>query len=482
MLKSRLMEEVRTRFAPSPTGFMHIGSLRTALFSYAFAKNKDGKFVLRIEDTDRNRYVPGATEKVYQILKIFGLAWDEGPLVDGPYAPYIQSERTKTGIYKQSAEKLVTNGHAYFCFCPPETKAEIEASHRKREIKLRDKCRKLTLKETQEKIKAGAKPAIRLRVPDRETVTAYDFLRKKDISWQTKDIDEVMLLKSDGFPTYHLGVVIDDALMKISAILRGQEWLPSTPIHCLLYQYLGFKMPQIGHFSLILDPTGGKLSKRKGAVACEEFLAEGYLPEAILNFIMLLGWAPKDNREIFSLSDFVEEFANGSLQTANSIFNRKKLDWFNGHYLRQKNSEELFKLLRPFAPEEFSDDLIKKTIPLVKDRIVKLADYAGLVEFLVVEPKVEVKLLLEKGEKDKNLIAKQIEKSLSELEQTKPWVAKALEEKLRNLADKEGYHVGHFFMALRIAITGKTATPPLFESMEILGKEKTISRLQSVIL
>lgn len=455
------MNEVRTRFAPSPTGFMHIGSLRTALYSYAFAKNKNGQFILRIEDTDQTRFVPGATEKIYKTLKLFGLNWDD---------LYIQSERLK--IYQKYAEQLVKDGHAYYCHCSAQTKEEINSSHQKKEIILRDPCRL-------RKCQPGEKRAIRLRVPDNETVSFYDFLRKKEISWQTKNIDEVMLLKSDGFPTYHLAVVVDDALMKISTILRGQEWLPSTPIHLLLFKYLGFEIPEIGHYSLILDPTGGKLSKRKGAVSAEELLALGYLPEALLNFLMLVGWAPKDNREIYSLTDFVKEFSNGTLQTANSIFNPKKLDWFNGYYIRQKSNIELFKLLKPFKPENMPDSLIKETISLVKERMFKLSDFTGLTEFLVKEPKVNIALLTQKGD-DIKVIRQWLAMALQELEKVKNWQAKEIEETLRNLAEQSSLHVGKFFMAIRIAITGKTATPPLFESLALLGREKTLQRLGKV--
>lgn len=451
---------IRTRFAPSPTGLMHIGSLRTALYSYSFAKNKKGQFVLRIEDTDRARFVPGATEKIYQTLKVFGLKWDE---------LYIQSERLK--IYQKYAEELVKNGHAYYCFCPPETKAQIEASHQKKELKLRDECRSLSKAQAEAKIKSGIKPAIRLRVPDNEIVSFYDFVLKKEISWQTANIDEVMLLKSDGFPTYHLAVVVDDALMKITHIIRGRDWLPSTPIHLLLFKYLGFELPEIGHLTDILDPAGGKLSKRKGSVCCEDFMTEGYLPEAILNFIMLLGWAPKDNREIFSLADFVKEFNHGSLQTANPVFNRKKLDWFNGYYIRQKSDKELVKLVKPFAPRNIPDSLINRTIPLVKERMFKLSDYTGLTEFLVKEPKVDMSLITDK---------KWLVLAVQELEKIKNWQAEELEKALRDLAAKENLHVGKFFMAIRIAITGKSITPPLFESLALLGREKTLRRLKRI--
>jgi len=442
---------IRTRFAPSPTGFLHIGGLRTALYSFAFAKSQGGKFILRIEDTDLKRYVPGATEKIYQILKIFGLHWDEGPEVDGPYVPYIQSERVKLGVYQKYAQQLVNQGNAYYCFCPPQTTQEIKAHRQKKIIELRDPCRDLSKKEVEKKFRLGLKPAIRLRVPNGEKVSYFDFVLKKEITWQTDDVDEVTLLKSDSFPTYHLGVVVDDYLMKITHIIRGRDWLSSTPVHLLLFKYLNFPLPQIGHLTDILDPSGGKLSKRKGTVACEEFLAQGYLPEAILNFVMLLGWAPKDNREIFSLEEFVKAFPKGNLHAANPVFNRKKLDWFNGWYIRQKTDQELFDLLKPFKPKGMSDELLRKTIPLVKERIVKLSDYTLLIDFLVSSPKVDRQLLVQKGGGDKVLIKFQISNLKSQMEKIKNWRAGAIEKTLRDLAMKNNWHVGNFFMVLRIA-------------------------------
>jgi len=460
---------------------LHIGSLRTALYSYAFAKSGNGKFVLRIEDTDLKRYVPGATEKICQVLKIFGLNWDEGPEVGGPYAPYIQTERVKLGIYQKYTQQLINQGNAYYCFCPPKTTEEIKLSQQKKIIELRDPCRDLSKKEVEEKLRLELKPAIRLRVPSGEKVSYFDFVLKKEISWSTDDIDEVTLLKSNGFPTYHLGVVVDDHLMKISHIIRGRDWLPSTPVHLLLFKYLNFPLPQIGHLTDILDPAGGKLSKRKRTVACEEFLTQGYLPEAILNFIMLLGWAPKDNREIFSLEEFVKVFPKGNLHVANPVFNRKKLDWFNGWYIRKKNDQELFELLKPFKPKGMGDELLEKTVPLVKERIVKLSDYSSLVDFLVSFPKVDRQLLIQKGGGDEKLIKYQISNIKNQISKIKNWKAEVLEKTLRDLAAKNNWHVGSFFMALRIAITGKSVTPPLFESMELLGKEEVLKRLESLL-
>lgn len=466
------MNETRTRFAPSPTGFLHIGGLRTALYSYAFAKSQGGKFILRIEDTDQNRQIAGATQKILEILKIFGLTWDEGPVTGGQFAPYIQSERVKSGLYQKYAEKLVADNHAYYCFCPAKSKEEIKETHEQKIIELRDPCRDLPESEARKRIAAGEKAAIRLRVPENETVSFYDFVIKKEIAWETRNIDEVMLLKSDGFPTYHLGVVVDDALMQISHIIRGRDWLPSTPVHLLLFKYLGFKLPQIGHLTDILDPEGGKLSKRKGSVSCEEFLAEGYLPEAILNFIMLLGWAPKDNREIFSLKDFVANFQKGELQVANPVFNRDKLDWFNGVYLRQKTNEELVNLLIPYSPKNGDKKMLAKIVPIINDRLAKLADFASFAGFFFVKPKVEISLFGELAYKE------HLSRAAEVLSGAEPWNNEVIQTKLTDLIQKEGWKTGDFFMSFRIALTGSKFTPPITQSAEILGKKETLERLR----
>ncbi len=457
------MNEIRTRFAPSPTGFLHIGGLRTALYSYAFAKSQGGKFILRIEDTDKKRFVPGSVEKIYEVLKKFGLEWDEGP--------FVQSERTKEGIYQQYAEKLISNGNAYYCFCPPKEKDEIEEEHEQKKIEMRDSCRNMSLEEAKKRVASGEEPAIRLKVPDNEKISFFDFVLKKEISWESKFVDEVMLLKSDGFPTYHLAAPVDDALMKISHIIRGRDWLPSTSVHILLFKYLGFDLPQIGHLTDILDPAGGKLSKRKGTVACEEFLADGYLPEAILNFIMLVGWAPKDNREIFSLGEFVDNFQKGSLQTANPGFNRKKLDWFNGEYIRKTQNEKLKTLIFEFFGKKYAEDLIEKTLPLVKDRINKLSDYKTLAGFLFEKPKVDVSLF-------GNLAYREHLKSATEaLSQIDSWTNENIQKKLTDLIEEKGWKTGDFFMSFRIALSGSKFTPPITDCAEILGKEETLLRL-----
>lgn len=406
---------VVTRFAPSPTGSLHIGGLRTAIYAYALSRHNKGKFILRIEDTDKKREVPGATEKIEGELSLFGLKWDE---------KYIQSDRMREGIYEKASKKLVESGHAYE--------------------------------------DAGA---IRIKIPRSEKIGYYDFVLRKDIEWNTDVLDELVILKSDGFPTYHLAVVVDDHDMGVTHVLRGHDWLPSTPIHLLLYKFLGHELPKIGHLTDILDPEGGKLSKRKGSVSLEAMLKEGYLPEAITNFVILLGWAPKDNREIFSLEDFVKNFDESGFQKANPVFNREKLDWFNGYYIRQKSDSELVKLIKPFAPVNAETGILKKFVPLIKDRIKKLSDFNSLARFFFERPTVDTKLF---GKKYKDHLSA----ALDAIKGGKP---------LESVPKEHGYKTGDFFMDLRIAVTGSKFTPPINESIEILGKEETLKRLKAVL-
>ncbi|MEK7565493.1 MAG: glutamate--tRNA ligase [Patescibacteria group bacterium] len=453
---------VRTRFAPSPTGYMHIGSLRTALYEYAFAKSQKGTFILRIEDTDKNRYVPGSTEKIYEQLKIFRLNWDE--------SPYIQSERVKTDIYKNAAEKLLKDGHAFYCFCKAQTREEIKEAHGKGVSQVRDlNCRNLTAEEIGQKIAAGEKPAIRLKTPDSEEVAFFDFVVKKNIKWNTKFVDDAMLLKSDEFPTYQLAVVVDDADMKITHVIRALEWLPSTPIHLLLFKYLEYSVPQIGHLTDILDPEGGKLSKRKGNVSTEDFLNDGYLPEAILNFIMLLGWAPKDNREIFTLEEFVEVFNADGLQKANPMFNKVKLDWFDQQYMRKLDIKDLTNKISNFTDKP--KGTIVKLLPLVRERMVTLKDFDSLTDYFFIRPQGHLKNAMAQLRGGGAVL----EHAIGVLE--KDFDGKILEEKARAFCAEKNIKVGDYFMALRVAITGKTATPPLWDIIKILGKEETLKRL-----
>lgn len=440
--------KVRTRFAPSPTGSMHIGNLRTAFYAYALAKHGKGDFVLRIEDTDKKREVKGEIEEIKTLLTTFDIKWDEY---------YVQSDRLK--LYKSAAQKLVNAGHAFYCGC--------EGKNSKKEgfsTQLRDVCRNKGLT-------AGA---VKLKVPNNETVSFKDFVLKEDISWQTDVVFDATLLKSDGFPTYHLAVVVDDHDMNITHVLRGHDWLPSTPIHLLIYKYLGYEVPQIGHLTDILDPEGGKLSKRKGSTSVKGLLNDGYLPEALFNFVILAGWAPKDNMEIFNVETFVKFFDPAGFQKSNPVFNHDKLDWFNGYYIRQKSDNELGELLRPYLPDGVKDQTLEKIISLIKERIKKLSDFRSFAGFFFEKPNV-----------DKGLLGKNFEvhlkKAIDVIENVNVWNLENLNEKITKTVKENGYKTGDFFMDLRVALTGSRFTPPINDSIIILGKDESLERIKRVL-
>ena len=444
------MTKIKTRFAPSPTGDLHIGGLRTALYSYALAKSSGGKFVLRIEDTDKKREKEGSREKIESLLKLFGLFWDEY---------YIQSERVETGIYSKAALALVKKGLAFYCQCPPKNPKDKNST-----LSLKDPCRDKNLK-------SGA---IKLKIPDSGTISFFDFVLKKRVSWDLRSVADTTLLKSDGFPTYHLAVVVDDNDMKITHVLRGHDWLPSTPVHLLVYQGLSYKAPEIGHLTDILDPEGGKLSKRKGSVSCEALLNDGYLPEALLNFVMLLGWAPKYDREFFTLEEFVAEFDKGNLQISNPVFNRDKLDWFNGEYIRKENEGRLSRMIFDLFKGKYPLENIKVILPLIKERIKTLREFEDLALFFFKKPEVDISLF---GKNWKN----HIQSALKSLSLVNNWKLDLINDALQKEITKNSFKTGDFFMDLRIAITGKKITPPINDSLVLLGKEEVVSRLSRLI-
>ncbi|MEK7164259.1 MAG: glutamate--tRNA ligase [Patescibacteria group bacterium] len=422
---------VRTRFAPSPTGFLHIGSLRTALYAYVMAKHAKGQFILRIEDTDVKREVEGSIESLKSTLEKFGLNWDEF---------YLQSGRL--AIYQKTAKKLVTDGHAFYCQCPPRNAKTDGFSQI-----LRDPCRDKNLN-------SGA---VKLKVPDGENVSYFDFVHKKEISWDTTGVYDATLLKTDGYPTYHLAAMVDDLDMNITHILRGHDWMPSTPIHLLVFKYLRGTKPEIGHLSDILNAkTGKKLSKRRDSVFVEDFVKDGYLPEALLNFVMLLGWAPKDNRELYTLSEFVQEFDINGFQESNPRFEDNKLKWFNGHYLRQKSDDELIKLI------DFPDKAkLRQILPLIKDRLITLSDFSSLTNFFFTAPEIPKDLIYSKV---------LLQFAIDNLD-------KLLKGELIEDIKAKGWKVGDFFMSIRISICGSKSTPPIIETMLVLGRDESIKRL-----
>lgn len=461
---------VRTRMAPSPTGDIHIGSLRTALYAYAFAKKNNGKFILRIEDTDQKRLVEGSANRALKIFKDFGLIYDEGPDVGGDYGPYIQTQRLN--IYQKYIKELLDKGLAYYCFCSEERLEEIRTIQKaaKKVPKYDRHCLKLSPAEIEDNLKKGLPFVVRMKIPDNETIVFNDLIRGQ-IKFNTNDLDDQVLIKSNGIPTYHFAVVVDDHLMKISHIIRAEEWISSTPKHILLYRYFGWDLPQIAHLTVLLDPThSGKMSKRHGSVFAQQFLDEGYLPEALLNFLMLLGWNPGTDRELFTLKEFIEEFSVEHLHKKAAIFDRKKLDYFNGLYIRQKNDEQLFPFFKKFLPQA-SDEQIKMLIPILKERLIKFGDLPQQVKFLFEDVDYDKDLLLKKGTSPK--LATEM------LTKTKELFSDFtnLQERIMSLINDNNWDVGEFFMVFRVAICGSAFTPPVVECLPALGQEGTIRKI-----
>ena len=469
---------VRTRMAPSPTGEMHVGGMAMVLKNYAWAHRHGGQFVLRIEDTDKQREVAGGVEQIQNIIKAYGLSWDEGPGVGGPYAPYIQSQRLE--LYQKMAHLLVDKGKAYYCVCSKErlVKLREEAFKNKMAPKYDRRCLSNQAQVVAE-VKKGQPYVIRLRVPDSDQVTFHDELRG-DITVQTNQVDDQVLLKSDGFPTYHLAVVVDDHEMKITHILRGEEWLSSTPKHIWLYQAFGWdgpgELPKFIHIPVFLNPNGkGKMSKRHGTVSAQAFLDEGYLPEALLNFFMILGWAHPQQKEILTLDEYVQVFDPSDMSKNSVAFDLKKLDWLNGQYIRKLSQAELQAKIQPFLPADFPKKQLAEILPLVSQRLVKLSQVEELTEFFyrVFSPPWDE--LVKRSTADE--VAQQLEITITSLKAVSDWSHDQLEQALRNLQIKHDWSKKQYFMMLRLAVTGKSATPPLFETMAVLGRDLVLERL-----
>ncbi len=465
---------VRTRIAPSPTGEYHIGHLRTCLYDYALAKKYGGQFIIRIEDTDQKRFVQGSMERTLQVIKDYGLTWDEGPDIGGPHTPYIQTQRLD--IYQKYTRQLIDKGLAYYCFCTQERLDNLRATQKSagQVPKYDQHCLHLSKEEIQKNLDNKVPYTIRMVIPKNETIIFEDVIRGK-IKFNTNDVDDQVIIKSNGIPTYHFAAVVDDHLMNITHVLRGEEWLTSTPKHLLLYKYFGWEPPIFAHLTVILNPDGkGKLSKRHGATSARSFLDDGYLPEAMLNFLMFLGWNPGDNREFFTLDEFVKEFSLEHLHKKSPVFDRKKLDYLNGYYLRQKSDEELFVLFKKFLPQA-SDDQIKILIPVLKDRIVKLSDLPDQTKFLFEDVGYDKDLLLKKGT-DPKLAIEMLQKSKELLSDFSD-----LQNRIMDLIQKNNWNIGEFFMVFRVAICGSTFTPPVVDCLPALGKEATLRKLDNAI-
>ncbi len=461
---------VRTRIPPSPTGEdLHIGNLYTALINWTWAKKNNGQFIVRIEDTDRAREVAGSEEKILSALKRFGLEYDEGPDKIGTYSPYRQSERLD--LYKKYAEQLIEQKSAYYCICSKERLAELrEAQIKNKQVPRYDKhCLNLKLQTSDVQKKDHI---IRLNVPENETVLIPDLIHG-EIKFNTNDLDDQVLIKSDGYPTYHLANVVDDHLMKITHVIRGEEWISSTPKHILLYKAFEWELPQFAHTPLLRNPDRSKLSKRRHPVWVSWYLDQGYLPEAILNYLSLMGWSHPDQKEIFDLEEYVRVFDLKDVDTVGPVFDVVKLEWMNGEYIRKMKIEDLQQKIEEFIGDKYDKEIVAKTIPLVQERIKKFSDYVPLCEFFFKPPK----------QYDVNLADQKdlLQKISKELERVEEWTADKIGEVMVALADQEGIKHGLFFMALRVAVTGRKISPPLNESMEILGKEECVDRIKKLI-
>ena len=485
--------EVRVRYAPSPTGLQHIGGVRTALFNYFFAKSMGGKFILRVEDTDRERYSDESLQDLYDTLDWLGIKWDEGPVVGGPYGPYIQSERFE--LYKEYAEKLVKDGKAYYCYCTPERleKVRQEQIASKSDYQGYDRhCANLTDEERADLEAQGIKPVIRLRVPTEGKTTFHDVLMG-DITRKNKDVSpDPILLKSDGFPTYHLANVIDDHLMGITHIMRAQEWIPSGPLHILLYEAFGWEPPIYCHLPMVIGKDGQKLSKRHGSTSVRDFRAKGYLPEAIINYVTMVGWSLDDHTEFFSKEDLEKCFKIENIHKAPGVFDYKKLDWFNGQYIRECDNDRLASLCTPYlqdagfiSKEETEEEkkLVLSLIPSVKERMKVISDVVPLTTFLFKdEPVLDKNIYIAKGSNEENTLKALEEGSKILISGLKENKAEAeIEEELVGLSKSLEIKVNGVVQPIRVAITNSTVSLPLFDSIRLLGLDETEKRLERAI-
>ncbi len=488
------MKEIRLRFAPSPTGYLHIGGLRTALYNHLFAKGNNGKFILRIEDTDQTRLVEGALENLIEALEWAGIPYDEGVFIEdgkivqkGEYGPYIQSERLD--IYGKYVDQLIESGHAYYCFCSKERLDEVREEQKTKGLvpKYDGFCRNIPLEEAKKRIADGEQYVVRLKLPANHDVKFNDLVRG-NITINTDDVDDQVLLKSDGYPTYHMAVVVDDHLMKISHIVRGEEWLPSTPKHVYLYEALGWEKPVYVHLPTVLNKERKKLSKRHGDVAVGDFKAKGYLPEGLVNYLALVGWTPDSNEEILSMEDLVKEFSFERVSKTGGIFDRDKLDWVNAHYIRDLSVEELVEKLTPylvksgFIEEDFAkenQEWLELLVATVQESLHTLEDIVEKSRF-IFEKEVEIEeedaLEIIKGEQVKDLL-QAIKEELNNVEEIDIEYAKGFMKKIQKATGIKGKNL---FMPARAALTGSLHGPEFVNVLVLLGKENILNRIDHV--
>ena len=478
------MAKIRTRFAPSPTGKMHVGNLRTALYEYLIAKHKGGTFILRIEDTDQERFVEGALDIIYRTMESAGLVHDEGPDKDGGYGPYVQSERQAEGIYVKYAKELVEKGSAYYCFCSKDRLETLKSDIGGQEIIQYDKhCLNLSKEEVEEKLSAGRPYVIRQNNPTTGTTTFKDVVYG-EITVNNEELDDMVLIKSDGFPTYNFANVVDDHLMEITHVVRGNEYLSSTPKYTRLYQDFGWEEPIYVHCPLITDENHKKLSKRSGHSSFEDLLEQGFLPEAIVNFVALLGWSPSTNNEIMSLDELIEEFDYNRINKAPAVFDIVKLRWMNGEYLKKMDDVDFYEMALPYIEKAITKDLdLRKIGTLVKTRIETFLDIEEMVDFFEELPDYDIEIYTH------NRMKTNPENSLETLldlqtilEAHEDYSVEGLEKLIKGYIAEKGIKGGLVFWPIRIAVSGKESTPGgAYEIMSILGKDESLRRIAIAI-
>ena len=478
------MSTVKTRFAPSPTGRMHVGNLRTALYAYLIAKHEGGKFMLRIEDTDQERFMEGALEIIYRTLAKTGLVHDEGPDKDGGVGPYVQSERQAQGLYLKYAKKLIEQGDAYYCFCDKERLESLKTEVAGKEITVYDKhCLHLSKEEIEANLAAGKPYVIRINMPTEGTTTFHDELYG-DITVENNELDDMILIKSDGYPTYNFANVIDDHLMGITHVVRGNEYLSSAPKYNRLYEAFGWEIPKYIHCPLITNEDHQKLSKRCGHSSYEDLLDQGFLTEAIVNFVALLGWSPSSDNEIFSLEELVKEFDYHRISKSPAVFDMVKLRWMNGEYMKKMDDEKFYEMALPYLKEVITRDLdFHKIAAMVKTRIEVFPDIKDHVDFFEKVPEYETSMYVHKKMKTNEETSLQVLKEVQPLlEAQEDFSNDALFAILSAYAKEHGYKVGYVMWPIRTALSGKQMTPAgATEILEVLGKEESLVRIQAAI-
>ena len=480
---------VRVRLAPSPTGDPHVGMIRQAIWTWLYARHTGGKFILRIEDTDQTRLVPGAVDRIMDSLHWLGIDWDEGPDIGGDFGPYVQSERTP--LYRAAADRLLAEGNAYRCFATPDELREMREQQQAKKLPPRydGRFRDYPSDQAEERAATGEAHVVRFKMPLDGTTTFTDLLRG-EITFENKELDDFVILKSDGFPTYHLAHVVDDTAMEISHVTRGEEWLPSAPRHVRIFDALGYDQPIWVHAPIILGPDGGKLSKRHGAKSVLEYANEGYLPEALFNFLTITGWALDDHTEIFSRERLIEVFDLADLSKNPSGFDDTKLEWMNGLYMREMPEDHLVDIFRQRLERDLPADiarpldqsLIEAFAPLVRERLKLLAELSPLVEFFFrsdLPTPSNDDFLVKKWRDCAADASAALSSVVTFLEPVDEWTTEGIESALRTAAEELEIRAGELFSLVRLAITGTRISPPLFESMDIVGKGLSVERIEA---